>query len=169
MSFIKDVQLISDLLQAVILIIPGDDYSDIITDGDNLLEAISNHTPGNHIIIEDDTGFLADSLFCEWAYIINLDSDKLEIYKGFNKDPQAKGRYAHLYDEDGVNNGYYGVALVLELPFDKLKALSCNQINELCNILESGSGVESYLLSLPKYNIAKPPTTRDRIQLLELG
>ncbi|MEG1299594.1 MAG: hypothetical protein RSC93_02730 [Erysipelotrichaceae bacterium] len=29
----------------------------------------------------DDSKFLADSLFCEWAYIINLDTEILDIYK----------------------------------------------------------------------------------------
>lgn len=61
----------------------------------------------------DSKNFLSDSLFCEWAYIIDLDTKKLEIYKGYNKDPSA-GRYA---DTPIVReNGYVGVALVMELP-----------------------------------------------------
>lgn len=57
--------------------------------------------------------FLTDSLFCEWAYILNLDSERLECYTGFNKIPSAKGRYASQSIER--NNGYYGVALLKEI------------------------------------------------------
>lgn len=38
----------------------------------------------------DDSEFLNDSLFCEWTYIINLDNEQFEVYRGFNKDPSAK-------------------------------------------------------------------------------
>lgn len=33
-----------------------------------------------------EINFAADSLFCEWCYVINLDSGTFEIYEGFNKD-----------------------------------------------------------------------------------
>lgn len=169
MCFVKDVQSIQDLRHAVVFIIPGEDGTDIINNGDDLLNAISNHTSIHQIEIEDSTCFLADSLLCEWAYIINLDSNNLEVYKGFNNDPHAKGRYAHLHDEYLTNTSSCGVALVLELPFDKIKAMTNDQIIKVCSLLECGSDVESYLQNLSKYNIARPPTTRDRIRLLELG
>lgn len=66
----------------------------------------------------DSHEFLADSLFCEWAYIINLDTTRLEAYAGFNKNPSAKGRYASQSIED--NNGYYGVALLKEMPIQNI-------------------------------------------------
>lgn len=56
--------------------------------------------------------FLKDSLFCEWAYLLNLDEDVVEIYRGHNKDPDAPGRYAAL-PEDAA---YKGVALVKRIP-----------------------------------------------------
>lgn len=37
--------------------------------------------------VQNDIEFAADSLFCEWAYVIDLDTNKFEIYKGFNKIP----------------------------------------------------------------------------------
>ena len=64
----------------------------------------------------DFHGFLADSLFCEWAYIINLDTGRLEIYKGFNKDSKAYGRYALLKDKANVE--YFGVALCKWIPLE---------------------------------------------------
>lgn len=38
--------------------------------------------------------FILDSLFCEWGYILNLDTVELEVYKGFQKQPHQEGRYA---------------------------------------------------------------------------
>ena len=63
---------------------------------------------------EDQHTFLIDSLFCEYAYLINLDSKKLEVYEGFNLNPNAPGRYAKytLYKND--EKVYYGVALIKE-------------------------------------------------------
>lgn len=41
-----------------------------------------------------DNEFIKDSLFCEWAYVINLDEENLEIYQGFQKKYHKAGRYA---------------------------------------------------------------------------
>ena len=43
---------------------------------------------------EDSASFMLDSLFCEYAYIINLDENVLEFYRGFQDLPHDKGRYA---------------------------------------------------------------------------
>lgn len=61
-----------------------------------------DHMTGN-------VSFLSASLFCEWAYIINMDDRTLEFYKGFNNDPDAPGRYAKC---DPDSQGYVGVALI---------------------------------------------------------
>ena len=31
----------------------------------------------------DSSSFMKDSLLCEWAYVINLTTNRLEIYKGY--------------------------------------------------------------------------------------
>lgn len=66
----------------------------------------------------DRLDFLYDSLFCEYAYIINLDSQMLEFYEGFNQNPNANGRYAKFKsDNDDV---YYGVELIQEIPLSEI-------------------------------------------------
>lgn len=66
----------------------------------------------------DNKDFLADSLFCEWAYIINLDTRKLEVYKGFNKSANGKGRYAALQSR---HKEYYGVDLIVEIDISAIR------------------------------------------------
>lgn len=34
-----------------------------------------------------DAEFAADSLFCEYAYVVDLDKNTFEVYEGFNKTP----------------------------------------------------------------------------------
>lgn len=43
--------------------------------------------------MEDWSNFPLDSLFCEWAYIIDLDECVFEVYKGFQKTLPKKGRW----------------------------------------------------------------------------
>ena len=73
---------------------------------------------------QDASDFLADSLFCEYAYIINLDSKKLEIYHGFNRNKNAAGRYAKVSNPCELSDGsyMYGVKLVKELPLKEVFA-----------------------------------------------
>ena len=41
----------------------------------------------------DNGEFIKDSLFCEYAYIINLDTNCLEFWVGFQKEPREGNRY----------------------------------------------------------------------------
>jgi hypothetical protein len=64
------------------------------------------------------TEFLYNSLFCEWAYIFNFDAKLLEVYRGFNKNPEARGRFANTIKKP--DSDYYGVKLVEAWSFDEL-------------------------------------------------
>lgn len=79
----------------------------------------------------DSGGFLADSLLCEWAYIVNLDSKELEVYRGFNKDFYAKGRYSGRRVWE--SRGYRGVRLIAQLPFGMIKS---SDVGELAAVME---------------------------------
>lgn len=37
------------------------------------------------LLIPEDNNFIKDSLFCEWGYIVNLDTECLEVWEGFQK------------------------------------------------------------------------------------
>lgn len=55
----------------------------------------------------DGHDFIKNSLFCEYGYIINLDTNKLEVFEGFQTKPQKTNRYGYVCD-----NGYYPCKIV---------------------------------------------------------
>jgi len=83
---------------------------------DKLYEAYENDDP---IYMIDDHTFIQDSLFCEHAYIINLDTGMLEYWQGFQHEPQLGNRYGE--ERDGK---YYPCALMCEFPLDDKAALT---------------------------------------------
>lgn len=44
--------------------------------------------------VEDSSAFPLDSLFCEWAYLIDFDVGVFEVYEGFQETTPSKGRWA---------------------------------------------------------------------------
>lgn len=92
----------------------------IIENSDNDVWNWQSHTFNTEFL--DEHNFLIDSLFCEFAYLINLDSNKLEVYVGFNLNPNAPGRYAKNTIYKNEEKVYYGVKLVEELDLNDLLA-----------------------------------------------
>ena len=65
--------------------------------------------------------FAANSLFCEWTYVVDLDNNKLEVYEGFNGEPLVKGeRFYFLQDSLEEDSGYYPVKLVTSFDINNL-------------------------------------------------
>jgi hypothetical protein len=74
------------------------------------------------------TEFAAESLFCEWAYVIDLDNCNLEVYKGFNKKKLTKkDRFAFLPLSD---NGYKQIKILASIPFAELNKKSMNKLEK---------------------------------------
>ena len=63
---------------------------------------------GKTVYVENYTDFIKDSLFCEYAYIYDVDARCLEFYTGFQKIPQENNRYGNHPNEDG----YYPCRMV---------------------------------------------------------
>jgi hypothetical protein len=83
------------------------------------------------------TDFAKDSLFCEWAYLVNFDSRSVEVYRGFNKEPLTEeDRFFYLSPSEkeiekekrkyGENEFFY--------PIKKIKEYSFNDIQTWKNI-----------------------------------
>ena len=83
------------------------------------------------ILLFDKIEFAKDGLFCEWAYVIDLDSREFEVYKGFNRTTHSGERFSTGMVDD---QGYAPVKLVKKYSFDDLPSadefLSDFEVNE---------------------------------------
>jgi hypothetical protein len=85
--------------------------------GAKILEMIMNGEE-DEIWITDSTDFASDSLFCEWAYLVDLDKNVLEVYEGFNQKPLTiEDRFFNLTDKESE---YYPIKLIKKYDLNNL-------------------------------------------------
>jgi hypothetical protein len=85
--------------------------------GANILQMIYDAME-EEVWITDSTDFAGDSLFCEWAYLIDLDKNKLEVYEGFNKEPLTiEDRFFHLTEKD---SDYHPIKMIKSYDLNNL-------------------------------------------------
>ncbi|MFW6024976.1 MAG: hypothetical protein ACOCRX_01405 [Candidatus Woesearchaeota archaeon] len=75
---------------------------------------------GNISIMHDDFEFFEDSLFMEYGYVINLDDETLDLYRGFNKFPmkEINPLYGRIKNEQGYESDYYPAKFVGSFPIN---------------------------------------------------
>lgn len=71
------------------------------------------------IYMIDNKEFIKESLYCEYGYIINLDTNMFEFWEGFQKEPQENNRYGCDVVEQYVG-GYYPCKMTLEIPIQEI-------------------------------------------------
>jgi hypothetical protein len=87
--------------------------------GAGILEAVAE-SKDEKIVLNNSIDFAGDSLFCEWAYVIDLDKNQLEVYTGFNKSPLGEDeRFANIKPSDNTS-GYLGIRFLQKFDLDKL-------------------------------------------------
>ena len=67
----------------------------------------------------DGRDFILDSLYCEYAYIINLDTGNLEYFMGFQHKPQRGNRYG----TETTYKEYYPCKLVAKYPLAEIESI----------------------------------------------
>ena len=76
------------------------------------------------LALQNDIEFAADSLFCEWAWVIDLDKNTFEGFSGFNENPLAEDeRFAFLISKEPERTGrthYCAIKLVKAYNLDDL-------------------------------------------------
>ena len=86
--------------------------------------------------VVDSRQFAADSLFCQWAYVVDLDAQTLEIYKGFNGAPVPDGeRFAEFNSDPAPEHrkgakDYYPVKLIKTIPLAELQSFDMAAFEE---------------------------------------
>lgn len=61
---------------------------------------------------KNELAFAGNSLFCEYAYVIDLDAEIFEIYEGFNKEPITDGRFVSGDPALEKEEGYEPIRLI---------------------------------------------------------
>jgi hypothetical protein len=74
----------------------------------------------------DNNETIKESVYCQWGYVINLDSNELEVYIGGQREPQN-----NRYKVDTPDKyGFYNCKLFKSIPFDKIDENTMDNINE---------------------------------------
>lgn len=85
--------------------------------GAEILGLIQNSDNG--ILLADRLSFAADSLFCEWAWVVDLDSRTFEGFQGFNNVRLPDDERFAFLNPDG-DSEYYPVRQVVKFSLDEL-------------------------------------------------
>ena len=80
--------------------------------GGKILEKIQK-SKDKEILLKNSESFAGDGLFCEYAYVIDLDKNKFEIYSGFGKKPVGKKQRFAKYN--GTSGNEYGPVGLLKI------------------------------------------------------
>jgi hypothetical protein len=84
--------------------------------GAKILSYIYDNNGGE---IKSSLDFAANSLFCEWCYVIDLDKNTFEVYKGFSKEPLIESDRFFFLNEKS-DNDYDPVKLLAEFSLHDL-------------------------------------------------
>lgn len=75
------------------------DYPQFSRDtGSGILKLVQKHPEG--IKLQNSIDFIGDGLFCEWAWVIDLDKRTFEGFRGFNQTPLALGERFYQFGSD---------------------------------------------------------------------
>lgn len=83
--------------------------------GAKILQLIYENT--EKAILKDASAFAYEGLFCEWAYVIDLDKETFEVYKGFYKRSLKKTE--RFYSKE-LKDGYAPVKNIKEYKLSNL-------------------------------------------------
>ena len=86
--------------------------------------------------------FISDSLMCEYAYIIDLDTHVLEFYKGMQTEPDENSRYGTGYNEGRDGTKYYPCRLMCVIPIELVRMGDSKKLidkmNEVIDLCDRG-------------------------------
>ena len=86
--------------------------------GGEILNKLLEYQDQTDIVLVNSEDFASDSLFCEWAYIIDLDNNTLEVYKGFNRAKITEND--RFYNFNDAKNQYRSIKIIKSFSLDKL-------------------------------------------------
>jgi len=75
----------------------------------------------------DSRDFAKDSVFCRYAYVLDMDNEILEIYEGFQKE-YNRNTEERFHSSESDKNGYFPIKLIEKIKFEDL---TLNTMDEL--------------------------------------
>lgn len=83
--------------------------------------------------LTNSKSFAYDSLFCEYAYVLNLDEDTVDFFVGFNKDKPESSIFFDkdkdkIHKPDHRGDTYYPIRKVESFTFDEIKNRGVKEI-----------------------------------------
>lgn len=137
----RSIEEMNDLYDRLMLVDENKKISELTKEEKNGLEILFSYDDKNELIDEDmysllrnfqgdlenydryhtvnimcdNHDFIKDSLFCEYGYIINLDTNELEVFEGFQKKPQKTNRYGC-----ECNRKYYPCKIIKKIKIDDI-------------------------------------------------
>ena len=91
--------------------------------GAGILRIVSNFVPSadrQKLLLRDRRDFAGDSLFCEWAYVIDFDKRTFEVYEGFNTEPLNPEERFYNTNRDMDTPEYFQIRLKKSYSLDNL-------------------------------------------------
>jgi hypothetical protein len=85
----------------------------------------------DEIVLRNSFSFGGDSLFCEWAYVIDLDNEVYEVYRGFNKEDLVESERFYSVDPKDEDGEFKQVKFVKSFKFDNLPSTKEDFLIEL--------------------------------------
>jgi hypothetical protein len=77
------------------------------------------------VLLRNSISFATDSLFCEFAYVVDLDKETFEVFKGYNKQKLGPDeRFAKAEREADANKEYEPIKLLKSWSLDALPTKS---------------------------------------------
>jgi hypothetical protein len=115
----EEINLINDKLSKREINMPPELSRDTSA---KLLPMIMEIEDDKELLLHNKHDFGYDSLFCEWAYVIDLDKNVLEVYRGFvtEKDKQAERWHTDNKTNNNPDTSYFGVELVKSFELNNL-------------------------------------------------
>lgn len=101
---------------------------------DHAAEILEMIYEGNITTLSNSESFAGESLFCEWAYVIDLDKNTFEVYQGFNKTPLSENERFFNTPLSSINDEYFQVKHLVTFNLDSLPTV--DQFIDKCNSLD---------------------------------
>lgn len=97
--------------------------------GGKILAVIQNSNKPLKLV--NQLKFAGDSLFCEWAYVVDLDKNTLEVYTGFNKEPLKKDERFAQFDKESNSVELDGDTIIREREYHPVAFAKSFALNNL--------------------------------------